>query len=60
VLLAATQARLGRVDAARDAAKRVLELQPGYTISGMCAAVNIHPSLAKPLSEALLMADLPA
>jgi adenylate cyclase len=60
VLLAATQARLGRVDAARDAAKRVLELQPGYTISGMCAAVNIHPSLAEPLSEALLMADLPA
>ena len=48
VLLAAT-AKLARLDAARAAAERVLELQPGYTISGFCAAFDIHPSLAAPL-----------
>ena len=42
MLSAATHAKLGRVDAARQAAARVLELEPGYTISGMCAAVGIH------------------
>jgi adenylate cyclase len=60
VLLAATHARLGRVEAAREAAKRVLELEPSYTIQGMCAAVNLHPSLAEPLSDALRIAGLPA
>jgi TolB-like protein/class 3 adenylate cyclase len=60
MLLAATQAKLGRLDAAKTAAARVLELQPGYTISGFCAAVDIHPSLAVPLSEALSAAGLPA
>jgi adenylate cyclase len=60
VLLAATQARLGRLDAARSAAKRVLELQPGCTISGLCASFDIHPSLATPLTDALMEAGLPA
>jgi tetratricopeptide (TPR) repeat protein len=60
MLLAATQANLGRLDAAKTAAARVLELQPGYTISGFCAALDIHPSLAVPLSEALSAAGLPA
>jgi adenylate cyclase len=60
MLLAATQAKLGRLDAAKTAAARVLELQPGYTISGFCAALDIHPSLAVPLSEALSAAGLPA
>jgi predicted TPR repeat methyltransferase len=59
-LLAATRAKLGRQEAARSAAARVLELQPGYTISGTCAAFDIHPSLAVPLSEALGLAGLPA
>ncbi|SEC84354.1 TolB amino-terminal domain-containing protein [Rhizobiales bacterium GAS188] len=59
VLLAATHAKLGRLDAAKAAAARVLELEPGYTISGMCAAVDIHASIAAPLSEALRAAGLP-
>jgi hypothetical protein len=41
------------------AAKRVLELEPGYTISGMCAALDLHKSVAEPVSEALSMAGLP-
>jgi adenylate cyclase len=60
VLLAATHAKLGRLDAAKSAAARVLELQPGFTIRGLCAAFDIHPSLAEPLSEALIAAGLPA
>jgi TolB-like protein len=60
VLLAAAQAKLGRLDAAKTAAARVLELQPGYTTSGFCASFDIHPSLAARLSEALGAAGLPA
>jgi hypothetical protein len=60
VLLAATQAKLGRPGAAKSAAARVLELHPGFTISGLCAAFDIDPSLATPLSEALTEAGLPA
>ena len=60
VLLAATQVKLGRLDAAKSAARRVLELQPAYAISGFCASFDIHPSLATPLSEALSAAGLPA
>jgi adenylate cyclase len=59
VLLAATQARRGRRDAAKEAASRVLELQPGFTIGGMFAAAGYHPSVARPLSEALRAAGLP-
>ncbi|MDA9405317.1 transcriptional regulator [Bradyrhizobium sp. CCBAU 51745] len=59
MLLAATHAKLGRVDAARAAAARVLELEPGYTISGMRAAAGFHPSIAEPLAEALRVAGLP-
>jgi TolB-like protein/Flp pilus assembly protein TadD len=59
-LLAATHAKLGRLDAARASAARVLELQPGFTISGYCASFDIHPSLAEPLSEAFSLAGLPA
>ena len=60
MLLAATHAKLGRVEAARNAAKRVLELEPGYTIGGMCAALDLHASVAERLSEALRIAGLPA
>ena len=59
-LLAATHAKLGRLDAAKSATERVLELEPGFTISGLCAAFAIHESLAAPLSEALNVAGLPA
>ena len=59
-LLAATHAKLGRHDAAKSAAARVLELEPDFTISGWCAAFDVHPSLAEPFSEALIAAGLPA
>jgi TolB-like protein/Tfp pilus assembly protein PilF len=58
VLLAATQAKLGRIGAAKSAAARVLELQPSYTTTGLCAAFDLHASLAAPLSEALKEAGL--
>ncbi len=58
-LLAATHAKLGRLDAAKSAAVRVLELEPGFTISGLCAAFDIHESLAAPLSETLGVVGLP-
>jgi TolB-like protein len=59
LLLAATHVKLGRFDAAKSAAMRALELEPGFTISGMCAAFAIHASIAAPLSEALNVAGLP-
>ncbi|MDJ0947417.1 MAG: adenylate/guanylate cyclase domain-containing protein [Alphaproteobacteria bacterium] len=59
-LLAATDAKLGRLDEAKAAAMRVLELQPGFTISKLCASFDIHPSIADPLSEALGAAGLPS
>jgi TolB-like protein/Flp pilus assembly protein TadD len=59
-LLAATNAKLGHLDAAKSSAARVLELQPGFTVSGLCATFDIHESLAAPLSEALEAAGLPA
>jgi len=51
MLLAATLAKLGRMDEAKAAARRLLELQPDYTISGMCAALPIVPIPAAPLAE---------
>ena len=59
MLLAATHAQLGRADEATSSAQRVMELEPGYSISGMCGALGLHPSIAEPLSEALRMAGLP-
>ncbi|HEY6984009.1 adenylate/guanylate cyclase domain-containing protein [Reyranella sp.] len=60
MLLAATHARLGRLDAAKEAAARVLELEPDFTVGGMCTATGIHLSLAALLSDALRQAGLPA
>lgn len=60
MLLAATHAKLGRLDAAKAAAARVLELEPSYTISGMCTALDMQVSLAAPFSEALGAVGLPA
>jgi adenylate cyclase len=59
VALAATQANLGSLARAKSAASRVLELQPGFTISGLRASFDLHPSLAAPLSKALEEAGLP-
>ena len=58
-MLAATHVKLGRLDAAKSAALRVLELQPGFSTSETCASFDIHPSIAMPLSEALSLAGLP-
>ena len=58
-VMAATNAKLGRLDEAKAAARRVLELQPDFTITALCNSFDIQPSLAEPLSEALEMAGLP-
>ncbi|MDX1711393.1 MAG: adenylate/guanylate cyclase domain-containing protein [Rhodovibrionaceae bacterium] len=58
-LLAATHLKLGQEERARAAARRVLELEPGFTISGVCSSFDIHPSLAAPLSQALRQVGLP-
>jgi TolB-like protein/class 3 adenylate cyclase len=60
LLLAATHAKLGRLDAAKAAARRLLELQPDFTISRIFFGGDMHPSLAAPLSDALSLAGLPA
>jgi len=59
VLLAATHAKLGRLDAARTSAQRLLELQPDFSIGGFCSGFDIHAAAAAPLSEALNAAGLP-
>jgi adenylate cyclase len=59
-MLAAAHAKLGHLDKAKAAAQRVLELEPGFTISGLLAAFDVHKSIADPLREALLLAELPA
>ncbi len=58
-LLAATHVKLGRLDTAKSAAARVLELEPGFTISGYHARVGLHPSLAELYSKPLIAAGLP-
>lgn len=57
--LAASLVRLGRMDEAKAAAARLLELQPTFTISGHCVAVDATPALAAALTEALRAAGLP-
>jgi tetratricopeptide (TPR) repeat protein len=59
VVLAATLAKIGRLDEAKAAASRVIELQPDYTISQWSALAPIDASLAASFSEALRAAGLP-
>lgn len=59
VALAATQAKLARLDSAKSTGKRVLELQPDFSISGLCTSFDFHPSLAELLGQALREAGLP-
>jgi TolB-like protein/class 3 adenylate cyclase/tetratricopeptide (TPR) repeat protein len=59
VALAAAQAKLARLESAKSAGRRVLELQPDFTISGLCTSFDFHPSLAEPVSQALREAGLP-
>lgn len=59
VQLAGALAKLGRLDEARAAAARVLELQPAFRYSRQFAGVNCAPALAEALGGALRSAGLP-
>jgi TolB-like protein len=59
VQLAASLAKVGRLDEARAAAARVLELQPAFRYSRQFAGVNCAPALAEALGDALRAAGLP-
>ncbi|ANN58993.1 transcriptional regulator [Mesorhizobium sp. SEMIA 3007] len=59
VQLAAALAKLGRLEEARAAAARVLELQPTFRYGRQFAGVNCAPALAECLGNALRAAGLP-
>lgn len=59
VQLAAALAKLGRLNEARAAAARVLELQPSFRYGRQFAGVNCAPALASTLGRALQDAGLP-
>ena len=59
MLLAASLAKLGRLQQARVAAARVLELQPAFRYSQQFAGVDCAPALADALSESLHAVGLP-
>jgi TolB-like protein len=59
VQLAASLAALGRIDEAKAAAARVLDLQPTFRIGSQLRGVDCAPELAAKLGEALRAAGLP-
>lgn len=59
VQLAAALTKLGRLDEARVAAAKVLELHPTFRYSRQFAGVDCAPALAASLGEALRAAGLP-
>jgi adenylate cyclase len=59
MLLAAPLAKLGRLEDAKAAAARVLELQPAFRYSRQFSGVDCAPALAASLSEALRATGLP-
>ena len=59
MLLAAPLAKLGRLEEAKAAAARVLELQPTFRYSLQFAGVDCAPALAASLGEALRTVGLP-
>jgi tetratricopeptide (TPR) repeat protein len=59
MLLAAALAKLRRLEEAKAAAARVLELQPAFRYSRQFSGVDCAPALAAALSEALRVAGLP-
>jgi TolB-like protein/DNA-binding SARP family transcriptional activator len=59
VQLAAALAKLGRLQDARAAAARVLELHPTFRYSRQFSGVNCDPTLASSLGDALHAAGLP-
>jgi serine/threonine protein kinase/tetratricopeptide (TPR) repeat protein len=58
-LLAAALVRLGRLDEARSAAARLLELQPGFTVSGMVTGYAILTKRITMVGDALRELGLP-
>jgi len=60
MVLAAPLAKLGRLEEAKAAAARVLELQPAFRCSQQFAGMGCPPALNTSLSEALCAAGLPA
>jgi hypothetical protein len=58
-LLAAALAKAERLGEAKAVASRVLALQPGFSVGGLCTALAMPPALATPLSEVLRAAGLP-
>jgi hypothetical protein len=59
MLLAAPLVKLGRMDEAKAAAARFLELQPTFHYSNQFSGVNCAPALAASLGEALSATGLP-
>jgi adenylate cyclase len=59
LVLTAPLAKLGRMQEAKNAAARALELQPALRFSQQFAGVDCHPALAAALREPLLAAGLP-
>jgi tetratricopeptide (TPR) repeat protein len=59
MLLAAPLAKLGRLQEAKAAAARVVELQPAFRSSRQFSGVDCAPALAASLSEALRPTGLP-
>jgi adenylate cyclase len=59
VMHAAALFRLDRLDEASEAAKRVLECEPGFTVSGFVKAHTGRPDIWDPIGEALRAVGLP-
>ena len=59
VQLAAALARLGRLEEAKAAAAKVLELHPAFRYSRQFAGVDCAPALAASMADALRMVGLP-
>lgn len=59
VILIGPLVALGRLDEAKAAVARVLELQPTFRVSGQFAGVGCAPELASKLGSALRAAGLP-
>jgi tetratricopeptide (TPR) repeat protein len=59
MLLAASLAKVGRLEEAKAAAARVLDLQPAFRYSRQFTGVNCAPQLAVALGDALRATGLP-
>ena len=58
-MLTAALVRLGRLGEAQSSSKRLLELQPGFTVSGLVSADIITPERMAIIASALRQAGLP-